>query len=262
MKERVPLVIANWKLHGGIDLLAGSIATLVRKKFAARIAVCPPYLYVREMVHFLGSSQIMVGTQNVSKYEAGAYTGETSAQLIAEAGAKLCLVGHSERRQMFNETDAACAIKVSRVLASGMMPILCIGENEQQREAGVTHDVLSRQLQNTLKDHSSEEKELLANKLVIAYEPVWAIGTGLAATPEDAQAVHEFIRSELAVLYGEETARKINILYGGSANKSNANELLGKPDIDGLLVGGASLDPEHFMQICLLANNYAESLQE
>ncbi|AWB65423.1 triose-phosphate isomerase [Saccharobesus litoralis] len=256
MNKRVPIVIANWKLNGGIDLLCTSVAAFIGKHFSAKIAICPPYLYLRDMLNFLQHSEIMIGTQNVSKYESGAYTGETSAQMIKEAGGSLCLIGHSERRQMFHENDPSCKIKVTRVLNSGLMPVLCVGENLQQREAGITNDVLFRQLHDAL-----DGLDLGDKRIAVAYEPVWAIGTGKAATPEEAQLVHEYIRSELTVLFGKERAESIHILYGGSVNKNNAYELLSQTDIDGLLVGGASLDPEHFMQICLHANSHAEQLQ-
>ncbi|WP_111979849.1 triose-phosphate isomerase [Algibacillus agarilyticus] len=256
MNKRVPIVIANWKLNGGIDLLCSSVAAFIGKHFSAKIAICPPYIYMRDMLNFLQHSEIIVGTQNVSKYESGAYTGETSAQMIKRAGGGLCLVGHSERRQMFHENDPSCNIKVSRALASNLMPVLCVGENLQQREAGITNDVLFRQLHDGLADVDLTNKEIC-----VAYEPVWAIGTGQAASPEDAQLVHEYIRSELTILFGKEIAERIHILYGGSVNKTNAYELLSQSDIDGLLVGGASLDPEHFMQICLHANTHAENIE-
>ena len=254
MQTRTPIVIANWKLNGGIDLLCTSVAAFIGKKFSAQIAICPPYIYMRDMLNFLQHSQVMIGSQNVSKYESGAYTGETSTQLLKDAGMSLCLIGHSERRQMFRENDASCHIKVTRALNSDLMPVLCIGENAKQREAGITKDILYRQLHDALTDTDIKNK-----RLCVAYEPVWAIGTGKAATPEDAQVVHKFIREELAQIYDTTTAETINILYGGSVNKGNAYELLAQKDIDGLLVGGASLDPEHFMQICLQANQHAEN---
>lgn len=253
MLKKSPIVIANWKLNGGIDLLCTSVSAFIGKHFSAKIAICPPYVYMRDMLHFLQHSEIIIGSQNVSKYESGAYTGETSAQMLKDAGMGLCLIGHSERRQMFHENDNSCHLKVVRALNCGLMPVLCIGENAQQREAGITKDILYRQLQDALTNTDVSNKSLC-----IAYEPIWAIGTGQAATPEDAQEVHEFIRTELSQIYDQPTADSIHILYGGSVNKSNADELLQQNDIDGLLVGGASLDPEHFMQICLLANAHAE----
>ncbi|MBU2870775.1 triose-phosphate isomerase [Colwellia sp. E2M01] len=256
MSKRIPIVVANWKLNGGIDLLCASVAAFIGKHFSTKIAICPPYIYMRDMLNFLQHSEIIVGSQNVSKFGSGAYTGETSAQMLKDVGAGLCLIGHSERRQMFNENDGSCQIKVNRALASGLMPILCIGENAQQREAGITNDVLFRQMHDGLADTDITDKEIC-----VAYEPVWAIGTGQAASPEDAQAVHAFIRQELCVIYGAERAEKIHILYGGSVNKSNARELMSQDDIDGLLVGGASLDPNHFIEICKQAEILAEEIE-
>ena len=255
MSKRIPIVVANWKLNGGIDLLCASVAAFIGKHFSTKIAICPPYIYMRDMLNFLQHSEIIVGSQNVSKYGSGAYTGETSAQMLKDVGAGLCLIGHSERRQMFNENDVSCQIKVNQALSSGLMPILCVGENAQQREAGITKDVLFRQLRDALADTDVDGKDIC-----IAYEPVWAIGTGQAASPEDAQAVHKFIRYELSDIYGPELAEKIHILYGGSVNKNNASDLMGQEDIDGLLVGGASLDPDHFIEICQQAEALAGNI--
>ena len=253
MTERRPIVIANWKLNGGVDLICSSVVSFMRKHFEAQIAIAPPYIYIRDLHHFLQNSEIVIGSQNVSKYESGAYTGETSAQMLKEAGSSFCIIGHSERREMFTENDASCHIKVKRTLSSNLMPVLCVGENSKQREAGITKDVLNRQLHETLVG-----QELGDNDLCVAYEPVWAIGTGQAATPETAQEVHAYIREELQSILGEEAANKVRILYGGSVNKANAGELLAMKDIDGLLVGGASLDAEHFADICLQANEEAQ----
>ena len=249
MAERNPLVIANWKLNGGIDLLCTSVAAFIGKHFETDIAICPPYIYMRDMLNFLQHSEIIVGSQNISKYASGAYTGETSAKMVKQAGGGLCLIGHSERRQMFGESNASCQIKVNQALEVDLMPILCIGENLQQRDAGVTKDVLFKQLEETLSGI-----ECSGEQLCVAYEPVWAIGTGKAASPDDAQNIHGYIRSQLASIKGEDFAGKVRILYGGSVNKDNAAALLKNDDIDGLLVGGASLDAEHFMQICKIAD--------
>lgn len=256
MSKRIPIVVANWKLNGGIDLLCASVAAFIGKHFSTKIVICPPYIYLRDMLNFLQHSEIIVGSQNVSKFGSGAYTGETSAQMLKDVGAGLCLIGHSERRQMFNENDVSCQIKINQALTSGLMPVLCIGENAQQREAGITNDVLFRQLHDALANVDITDKEIC-----IAYEPVWAIGTGKAASPEDAQEVHKFIRHELHDIFGVEQAEKIHILYGGSVNKSNASELMGQEDIDGLLVGGASLDPSHFIEICQQAETLAGKIK-
>jgi triosephosphate isomerase (TIM) len=251
-KKRKPMVIANWKLNGGIDLICTSVASFIGKHFDIQIALCPPYIYMRDMLTFLQHSEIKIGSQNVSKFESGAYTGETSAQMLKQAGCALCLIGHSERRAMFRENNLSCNIKVQTALNHGLLPVLCIGENQEEREANITKDVIFRQLSEGL-----EGIDLNAKDLCIAYEPVWAIGTGLAASPEEAQEVHQFIRRELAALYDDATAQRLRLLYGGSVNKTNATELLGQEDIDGLLVGGASLDPGHFLAICQQASALA-----
>lgn len=249
MKPRKPIVIANWKLNGGLDLICISVASFIGKHFAADIAICPPYIYMRDMMTFLQYSELHIGSQNVSKFESGAYTGETSAQMLKEAGCSLCLIGHSERRSMFGETNQACQTKLSTALNHGLLPVLCVGENQQERTANITEAVLAKQLGEGLAGI-----DLTGKDLCIAYEPVWAIGTGLAATPTIAQEVHQFIRQQLSQLFDKETANRLRILYGGSVTKGNANELLQQTDIDGLLVGGASLDPGHFLAICELAS--------
>lgn len=252
MSERRPIVIANWKLNGGIDLICSSVVSFMRQPVKAQIGIAPPYVYIRDLYNFLQNSEIFIGSQNVSKHESGAYTGETSSQMLKEAGASFCIIGHSERRSMCSENDESCRIKIGRVLSSGLLPVYCIGENSQQREAGVTTDVLNRQLANALSGHDLSDKDIC-----IAYEPVWAIGTGQAATPEIAQEVHASIRKTLSEIYDTDTADRIRIIYGGSVNKNNAADLLMMKDIDGLLVGGASLDADHFAEICAQANDQA-----
>jgi triosephosphate isomerase (TIM) len=252
-KKPKPIVIANWKLNGSVGLICTSVAPFIGKHFDAQIALCPPYIYMRDMLTFLQHSEIKIGSQNVSRYESGAYTGETSAQMLKEAGCGLCLIGHSERRAMFNESNEGCRVKVQTVLNQGLLPVLCIGENKEEREANITKDMLYRQLSECL-----ENIELGQKDLCVAYEPVWAIGTGLAATPQMAQEVHLFIRHELTRIFGAETASRIRLLYGGSVTKTNAKDLLAQADINGLLVGGASLDPGHFLAICQQASEQAQ----
>ncbi|KMT66800.1 triose-phosphate isomerase [Catenovulum maritimum] len=254
MHTRRPIIIANWKLNGGIDLMCSSVVSFIRKHYEAEIVVCPPYIYIRDMLNFLQYSEIRIGSQNVSKFESGAYTGETSAQMLKEAGCKYCLIGHSERRSMFRENNASCRIKVQRALENNLTPVLCIGENQEEQENQITKDVLIRQLTEGL-----EGIDVQQQNICIAYEPIWAIGTGKAATPQMAQEIHQFIRHELISMFGEEAGQNIRLLYGGSVNKTNAKELLNQDDIDGLLVGGASLDPEHFVDICQQATNQAEA---
>ncbi|ACE82668.1 triose-phosphate isomerase [Cellvibrio japonicus] len=253
MKPRKPIVIANWKLNGGLDLICTSVASFIGKHVDAQIAICPPYLYMRDMMTFLQFSELQIGSQNVSRYESGAYTGETSAQMLKQAGCSLCLIGHSERRAMFAENNEGCQIKVRTALNHGLLPVLCVGENQAEREANITEEVLYKQLSEGLANI-----ELNGRDLCIAYEPVWAIGTGLAATPAIAQSVHQYIRAELARIFDADSAARVRILYGGSVNKTNARDLLLQEDIDGLLVGGASLDPGHFLAICEQASELAE----
>jgi triosephosphate isomerase (TIM) len=245
MKKRRPIVIANWKLNGGIDLICTSVASFIGKHFEADIIICPPYLYMRDMLTFLQYSELKIGSQNVSRYDSGAYTGETSAQMLKEAGCTLCIIGHSERRAMFAENNIGCQVKMQTSLNHGLLPVLCVGETQEERAANTTKSILLTQLSEGLHTVDLTDKDIC-----IAYEPVWAIGTGLAATPEIVQEIHHFIRQELARLYNAEIANRVRIVYGGSVNKNNATELLKQPDIDGLLVGGASLDPGHFLAIC------------
>lgn len=248
---RKPIVIANWKLNGGLDLICMSLASFIGKHFDATIAICPPYIYMRDMMTFLQFSELLIGSQNVSRFESGAYTGETSAQMLKEAGCSLCLIGHSERRAMFAENNEGCHIKVLTALNHHLLPVLCVGENQAEKDAGETVSVLSKQLKESLTNIVLEGRELC-----IAYEPVWAIGTGLSASPELAQQVHELIRAELTLIFSADEAERIRIVYGGSVNKGNAAELLSQKDIDGVLVGGASLDPEHFLAICRQASQF------
>lgn len=253
-KQRKPIVIANWKLNGGLDLICTSVASFIGKHFEAQIVICPPYIYMRDMMTFLKYSELQIGSQNVSRYESGAYTGETSAQMLKQAGCDLCLIGHSERRAMFAENNPGCRVKVQTALSQGLLPVLCIGETREERAAGIAKEVIYTQLSEALDGID------LANKdLCIAYEPVWAIGTGLAATPDMVQEIHKFIRGKLIDLYDEKIANSLRIVYGGSVNKTNARELLNQEDIDGLLVGGASLDPDHFLAICKQADEIAQS---
>lgn len=255
MKNNLPFILANWKLNGGADLIRESITSMTaisNKKFNVRIGIAPPNVYVGAMVKCLKDSSIMIGSQNVSKFDSGAYTGETSAQMLKEVGCDFCIIGHSERRQVFLENNAACRTKIQSALTADIIPILCIGENSQQYELGLTKDILYRQLHESLNSIKLDGKEIC-----IAYEPVWAIGTGKAATPELVQTIHAYIYDELCAIFDEVTAKKISILYGGSVSKNNAAQLLAMPNIDGLLVGGASLDPKHFSEICELASGTA-----
>lgn len=248
---RRPLVVGNWKMNG-TRAVARSLVRGIQQQldlFIGRgdavseveIAVCPPYVYLHEVSQFSAQGLIGVGAQNVSTAVSGAFTGEVSASMLAELGMRYVIVGHSERRSIFGETEADLLPKLQQVMEQGMVPILCVGESLEQREKGETLAVISAQLEIVEKIGSKAE-------IVVAYEPVWAIGTGLTASPEQAQEVHAHIRKELGAR-GEST----RLLYGGSANPSNAAGLFAQKDIDGGLIGGASLKVEDFIQVCRAA---------
>lgn len=210
----------------------------------ADLVVCPPAIFLPKVGGMLAESDVAMGAQNVCDQESGAFTGEISAQMLKQSGCRYAIVGHSERRSLYLESDELVAARFAMALKSGLTPILCVGESLQEREQGITETVVSRQI-----DAVIEQSGISAiASSVIAYEPVWAIGTGKVATPEQAQAVHRFIRAKLAEL-DEQIAEKVQILYGGSMNPSNAAELLSQPDIDGGLIGGASLKVADFLAI-------------
>lgn len=248
---RQNLVAGNWKMNGSkadIKELLDGIKKGIGDVETAEVAVCPPFIYLGEVEAQLSGTPIAWGAQNLSTEEKGAFTGEISAAMINDFGCKYVLVGHSERRSLYGEDDAVVAKKFSVARAAGLKPILCIGETLEEREKGVTNDVVARQLEAVI---SLEGVAALADG-VIAYEPVWAIGTGKTATPEQAQEVHAFIRGLLAAK-DEAVAARVQILYGGSMNAANAAELLAQTDIDGGLIGGASLKAEDFLTICRAA---------
>ena len=242
---RTPLIAGNWKMNGSlqsvIELVEGIKAGGAGK---AQLAVCPPAVYLMKVGGMLDGTDIALGAQNVCDQETGAFTGEISASMLKESGCQYAIVGHSERRALYQESDELVARRFAMAAASGLVPILCIGETLEQREKGVTEAVVSRQLDAVIEQQGVS----VIGQAVIAYEPVWAIGTGKVATPEQAQAVHGFIREKLATLDAG-VADKVQILYGGSMNPANAGELLSKPDIDGGLIGGASLKAADFLAI-------------
>jgi triosephosphate isomerase (TIM) len=244
---RRKLVVGNWKLNGNLQANAALMAAF-KQRFepmsGAMCGVCVPAVYLQQVVGLVAGMEIVVGAQDASREAQGAFTGELSASMLIDAGARLCIVGHSERRAMFGDTDERVAIKFGRVKAAGLMPILCVGETLAEREAGVTDAVVVRQLDAVLALHG---KSALENA-VVAYEPVWAIGTGKTATRGEAQAVHAVIRSRLAAVDAG-LAADLPILYGGSVKAANAAELFAMPDVDGGLVGGASLDAQEFAGI-------------
>ena len=241
------LVAGNWKLNGSTEsikeLLEGILAGMSDAK--TDVAVCAPYIYIPQVQDILARTEVGYGSQSISENDSGAFTGEISGSMLNDFACKYAIVGHSERRTLFGEKDADTANKFAAARKHGLTPILCIGELLEEREQGITEDVVSRQLDAIIE---LEGIEALADA-VIAYEPVWAIGTGKTASPQQAQDVHAFIRGKIAKLNAE-VAEKVQILYGGSVNGGNADELFAMPDIDGGLIGGASLKAEDFLAIC------------
>ncbi len=248
---RRALVAGNWKMHGSrrsVEQLLSALKPAVADA-ALDVAVIPPSVYLPQAADLLADSDIALGAQNVCEHGGeGAYTGEISAAMLKEFDCSYVLVGHSERRALYGESDAQVAAKVGVLLEQGLQPVLCLGESLEERKAGTTLSVVDRQLQAVL---NSGFQSL--DNLVIAYEPVWAIGTGETASPEQAQEVHAFIRQQVAA-YDAALSGKIRILYGGSVKAANAKELFAQPDIDGGLVGGASLDASEFAAICKVVN--------
>lgn len=245
--SRKPLVIGNWKMHGTQASAAALLQSLQQgtKHIAhTQIAVCAPFPYLPLCAEQLRGSAIHWGAQNVSEHAQGAYTGEVAAAMLADFGCRYVLVGHSERRTLFAETDDQVLAKIRQALAVSLVPVLCVGETLAEREAGVTETVIARQLHAALHHLAAEELQ----QLVVAYEPVWAIGTGKTATPEQAQAVHAFIRRAWAE-HQPDHSTALPVLYGGSVKADNAALLFAQPDVDGGLVGGAALDPEQFCAI-------------
>ncbi len=249
---RQPLVAGNWKMNGSLDsareLLAG-ISGGVSPAMKAEVAVCPPYVYLAEVQKQLADSGVAWGGQNLASETSGAYTGEVAASMLLDFDCKYVIVGHSERRSYYGEDDDLVARKYALARAAGLKPILCVGETLEEREQGVTEEVVGRQLDAVIE---LEGVAALADG-VIAYEPVWAIGTGVTASPEQAQEVHAFIRSRVAA-HSAQIADGVQILYGGSMKPDNAKELIAKADIDGGLIGGASLKAEDFLAICRAAD--------
>jgi triosephosphate isomerase (TIM) len=254
---RLPLIAGNWKMHMTNEQAKAYLARLLptlneltrgqggaTKRRTADVVLCPPFTTLRTVIELTLDSPVRVGAQNAHEAPEGAFTGEVSVPMLVELGVSAVILGHSERRQHFDETDGALQRKVPAVLEAGLMPILCVGETEDEREAGDTERKLRQQVQVDL----AQVEDGLLPFVVIAYEPVWAIGTGKTASPEQAQEAIAFVRS-LVADRDREAADHMRILYGGSVNAANAAELLGRQDIDGALVGGASLDPDQFTAI-------------
>jgi triosephosphate isomerase len=245
---RKKLIAANWKMHKNphqTHAFFSAFLPLVKDHKRDEIVVCPPFIDIPAAVEAAKGSNVAIGAQNFYWEKEGAFTGEVSATMIHAAGCSHAIIGHSERRQYFGETDDTVNVRLKVALDAGLTPIVCVGEVLEEREAGVTDDVLRRQCSIAFRDMSAER----AAKLVIAYEPVWAIGTGKTATPQIAAEAHLTIRSEVATSFGKEFAKQVRILYGGSVKPDNAKALMSEEEIDGALVGGASLDPKHFAAI-------------
>lgn len=249
---RRPIVAGNWKLNGSrqsVKSLVDSIQSGISEVTKAEVVVCPTFVHLGEVSEAIQGSPIRLGAQDVSDQDEGAFTGEVAAPMLKEYGCEFVIVGHSERRNVFGEGDDFTAKKFAAVRRAGLTPILCVGELLEERENGQTEDVVARQLDAVIE---LEGVGAFADA-VIAYEPVWAIGTGKTATPDQAQSVHQFIRAKLAALDAG-VAAGVRILYGGSMKGSNAPELLAMADIDGGLIGGAALKGEEFLAICRAAN--------
>ena len=246
--SRRTIIAGNWKMNtrsvSGADLAKG-VAGAVGENPTVEVAVCPPNAYLAGISDVLAGSAVGVGAQNLYPSDDGAYTGEVNAAMLCDVGCRYVILGHSERRALLGETDQQVSDKLAAALSGNLVPIVCVGETLEQREAGKMESVVEQQIRGSL----AGLDETRATGVVIAYEPVWAIGTGKTATPEQAEEVHAFIRKLLGEMFSPEIADQIRIQYGGSVKPGNAKELLGQPNIDGALVGGASLKVDDFVAI-------------
>ncbi|HSW45238.1 MAG TPA: triose-phosphate isomerase [Phycisphaerae bacterium] len=248
MASRKPLIAGNWKMYktpAEAAAYAAAFLPLVAGVADRDVMLAPPYPALAAMADALKGSSVGLGAQDLFWEKEGAFTGQVSPQMLCAVGCRYAIVGHSERRQFFGETDAAVNRKTRAALAAGLVPVVCVGESEAEREAGQTFSILDKQLQGGLQGFSAND----IGPLVVAYEPVWAIGTGKTATSAQAEEAHRFIRSRVEGLFGAAAAAAMRILYGGSVKPDNMAELMAMPDIDGGLVGGASLNPESFAKI-------------
>lgn len=252
-RYRKTIIAGNWKMNkpaSETKQFADELKTILPRAKWCDVLVCVPSVNIPAALRAFKDMRVTVGAENVFYEKNGAYTGEVSADMLKDLGVKYVIIGHSERRQYFGETDITVNKKVHAALEAGLHPIVCVGESLEQRELGVTMDLISLQVKSALAGVSAEK----LRKCVIAYEPVWAIGTGRTATPEQAGEVCTFIRATIRHMYGARIARSITIQYGGSMNPGNAAELLAQPDIDGGLIGGAALKPDQFVAIINAAN--------
>jgi len=243
--NRKPIVAGNWKMNKTTSEardLAARLAPLVSGVKDREIVLAPTFTSLQAVSEAIKGTNMVLAAQNMHWEDKGAFTGEISAEMLLDLGCKYVIIGHSERRQYFGETDESVNKKAKQALRKGLCAILCVGETLAERESGKLNDVISRQVTGGLKDIGAEDMK----KLVAAYEPVWAIGTGKTATPEQANEVHSLIRQKVKTLYGAEIAEGLRIQYGGSVTPENVSSLMAKPDIDGALVGGASLKPDTF----------------
>ncbi|MCL2408151.1 MAG: triose-phosphate isomerase [Oscillospiraceae bacterium] len=249
IKYRQTIIAGNWKMNtlaSGAKSYANALCPLIPGFYAwCNVVICAPFTSIHAVVHAFKGNKVSAGAQNMSEHKSGAYTGEVSGEQLRDIGAEYVIIGHSERRQLYGETDESVNSKILAALEVPLHPILCVGESLEERESGVTTNIVSAQIKNALASVPDSE----ISRVVVAYEPIWAIGTGKTASPEDAQDTCREIRAVLANLYDAELAQRISILYGGSMNEKNAAELLAQPDIDGGLVGGASLNPTAFAEI-------------
>lgn len=244
---RKPIIAGNWKMNKTPEEAKELVTALVPlvKDAKCDVVICPPFVDLCAVKPIIAGTNIHLGVQNIHWAEKGAFTGEISADMLKAHGVEYAIVGHSERRQYFGETDATVNQRAKAAIAAGITPIICVGESLEQRESGVTNAVVSGQTKAALDGIESKDVETL----VIAYEPIWAIGTGKTATKEDANATIAVIRGAIAEVYGKDVAEKVRIQYGGSMNPKNASELMSMPEIDGGLIGGASLKAEDFSKV-------------
>ncbi len=253
MTTRRPFVGGNWKMHGdlarAVELVEEVVSATATAAEGAEIAIYPPFPYLQAVGHALGGAAVGFGGQDCCEHLEGAYTGQTSPAMVADLGGRSVLVGHSERRHGLGESDSTVAAKLRAGLAADLQVVLCVGETQAERDAGQAVEVVSRQVRAGLEGLEAAQMA----RIVIAYEPVWAIGTGVTATPADAQEAHASIRDLLGSLYDAELASAVRIIYGGSVKPGNAAELFAGPDVDGGLIGGASLSADDFAAICSAA---------
>ena len=248
MNNRIPLIAGNWKMFKTSSEAvetAGQLVKLVAMTTDIDVMIAPPFTALAQVSDVVRGSCVSLGAQNLFWEAQGAFTGAISPAMLVSAGCKYVIIGHSERRQYFNETDETVNKRIKAAFDNDLIPVMCVGESEKERESKNTFSVLDKQVKKGLEDFSADNLK----RLVIAYEPVWAIGTGKTATSEQAQEVHRFLRSVLEKSFGNMLAKSIRILYGGSVKPNNIAELMAMPDVDGALVGGASLDPETFSKI-------------